>query len=453
MQKKIKGFRIISSLLISGLFALPSFSQKGTADGSLFGKGADSVNCVRNLSLYSEFYKFQNYTDAIVPWREIYKNCPNSRESLYANGVNMYKAFIETETDQARKDALCDTIMMIYDQRIKYFGGEGSVLGRKGVDLLRYRGDEGITYIQEGYNYLLKSIDIEKDKSSPIVLTSFVSAGITLFKRGLLTADDFILDYVTATDILDRDQEAHPSLKKRQARESIDLNLYESNALTCDMIIKIFEPKFTANQNDPEFLKTVIKFLSGSKCEGETLFGYASEKLHSIEPSAFAAYKLARVFLYSKEYDKSAKYYLEAIELADEPEEKAKYEYELAYLYFSHMDQKESAAGYVSDALKLKPNWGDAYILLGLIYGSSNSIFEDPFLKKTTFWLAVDMFQKAKSVDPDVAEKANSLISSQSVYFPDVEDLFFNSLKEGQSFTVGGWINKTTKVRARKLGP
>jgi len=49
-----------------------------------------------------------------------------------------------------------------------------------------------------------------------------------------------------------------------------------------------------------------------------------------------------------------------------------------------------------------------------------------------------------------VAEKANSLINDYSAYFPSVEDVFFNSLQEGQSYSIGGWINRTTTVRGRK---
>jgi tetratricopeptide (TPR) repeat protein len=447
---KAKGLKVLLIGLMTMIIATKAFPQKGVVDGSLYGKGEDSVTCIRNLSLYYEYYKHDNFIDAIIAWREIYNDCPASRESLYANGVNMYKAFIEAETDPVKKAAFCDTIMMIYDQRIKYFGSEGSVLGRKGVDLLRYRRDDGTAYIQEGYNYLKKSVDIEKGKSSPVVLTTFVTASVTLFTRGVLTNEQLVMDYLTASEILDNELAIRPTPKTQQAKEAIDVNIRESKALSCDLIVKIFEPKMAANQKDPEFLKKVIGFLSDSDCESEKLFADASEKLHSIEPSALAAYKLARVFLQRKEYQNSVKYYKEAIILAATPDEKSKYQYELAFVLNNNMSQPEQAAAQLLETIKIRPNWGDAYILLGSVYGSANSIFDDPFLKKTVYWLAVDMFQKAKSVDPGVSDKANSLIADYSSYFPGVEDVFFNSLSEGQSFTIGGWINRTTTVRGRK---
>lgn len=447
---KTKGLKTLLIAVLTLITVIQAFPQKGIEDGSVYGKGEDSIRCVRNLSLYSEFYKHDNFTDAIAPWREVFKECPGSRESLYANGVNMYKAFVEAEKDPAIISALVDTMMMIYDQRIKYFGNEGNVLGRKGVDLLRYRREDGNQYVEEGYKCLKRSIELEKAKSSAAVLTTFVSASITLFTRGLILNEQLVIDYLTASEIIDNALALKPSPSLQQAKDAIDLNIKESKALSCEIIVKIFTPKLEANQNDPIWLKKVTGFLSDSNCESEKLFADASEKLYSIEPSSVAAYKLARVLLQRKEYEKCVKYYKEAIDLATDPEEKAKYYYEISYVLNNNLSQHEQAANSLLEAIKIKPNYGDAYILLGMVYASGNSTFDDPFKKKTVYWLSVDMFQKAKSVDPALAEKANSLISDYSTYFPSVEDVFFNSLQEGQSYSIGSWMNRTTTVRGRK---
>lgn len=447
---KTTGLKTLLIAVMAIFAANQAFAQKGVDDGSQYGKGEDSVRCIKNISLYSEYYKHDNFKDAITPWRELYRECPSSRESLYANGVNMYKAFLEAEKDPARKAAFCDTIMMIYDQRIKYFGGEGSVLGRKGVDLLRYRREDGNEFIQEGYEYLKKSVELEAAKSSPVVLTTFVSASISLYLRGLLESEQVVTDYLVSSEIMDKELAKRPSSKTQQAKEAIDLNIRESKVLSCEIIVKIFQPKFEANKEDPEFLKKVTGFLTDANCEGEKLFADASEKLYAVEPSSLAAYKLARVFLQRKEYEKSAKYYKESVDLATSNDDKANYLYELAYVLNSHLNQPENAASYISDAISIKPNWGDAYILLGSIYSSAVTSIDDPFKKKTVYWISVDMFQKAKNVDPSVSDKANSLINDYSAYFPSVEDVFFNSLQEGQSYTVGSWINRSTTVRGRK---
>lgn len=447
---KTNRLKAVLLTLLLAVISVQAFTQKGVDDGTQYGKGEDSVRCIRNLSLYYEFYKHDNFDDAIIPWRELFFECPASRESLYANGVNMYKAFIESEKDPLKIAAYSDTIMMIYDQRIKYFGGEGAVLGRKGVDLLRYRREDGVDYIRQGYECLKKSVELEKGKSSPVVLTTFISASISLYMKELITNEQVVMDYLAASEILDNELAVKPSTKTQQAKDAIEANIRESKALSCELIVKIYEPKLAENATNPEFLKKITGFLSDSQCEDQKLFADASEKLYNVEPSAIAAYKLARVFLQRKEFEKSSKYYREAIERTESSDDKAGYLYELAYVYNTHLNQPETAASSLINAISLKPGYGDAYILLGYIYGSSGNLFEDPFRKKTVYWLAVDMFQKAKSVDPGVAEKANSAISDYSAYFPSVEDVFFNTLQEGQSYTIGGWINRTTTVRGRK---
>jgi hypothetical protein len=57
---------------------------------------------------------------------------------------------------------------------------------------------------------------------------------------------------------------------------------------------------------------------------------------------------------------------------------------------------------------------------------------------------------KAKAIDPNVAEEANSLISNYSEYFPKREDVFFEGFTDGQTYQVGCWIGESTIVRTHK---
>ncbi len=56
---------------------------------------------------------------------------------------------------------------------------------------------------------------------------------------------------------------------------------------------------------------------------------------------------------------------------------------------------------------------------------------------------------KAKAVDSEVTAQANKEIAQYSQYFPGKEDAFFENIKAGSTFKVGGWINETTIVRLR----
>ena len=89
-------------------------------------------------------------------------------------------------------------------------------------------------------------------------------------------------------------------------------------------------------------------------------------------------------------------------------------------------------------------------LLIGLCYASAK-IYDDPILARSVYWVACDMFNKAKSVDSSCAADANKLIATYAQYFPSKEDVFFHrELNEGSAFRVGGWIGKTTTCRAKK---
>ena len=143
---------------ISLLFAVLMMSSIGFAQGKY---GADSAKCVRNLSLYRDYYKQKAYDDAYKFWKIVYNICPASSERMYSDGAKLLKDKIKKAADAEAKAALVDTLKMVYYQRIDNFGKEGYNLGRLGTDLLRYDQKN----IEEVYTILQKSIELEGNNS------------------------------------------------------------------------------------------------------------------------------------------------------------------------------------------------------------------------------------------------------------------------------------------------
>jgi tetratricopeptide (TPR) repeat protein len=232
-------------------------------------------------------------------------------------------------------------------------------------------------------------------------------------------------------------------------QEATDYNFITSGAPTCESLITYFQPQWGEKQADVTYLKRAVKFLAALECESDPFFALAAEALYEKEPSAEAAFGLAKLFVSQEEYSKAITYYQEAIDREEDPAKKADYLYQLGFITNAHLNQPQKARTYALEAIKLKPDWGEPYILIGDVYAGSKDCFSDEFEQTTIYWAAVDKFSKAKSIDTAVAEKANERISTYEKYFPDIETIFFYSLKEGDDYTVGCWINETTKVRAR----
>jgi hypothetical protein len=443
---KTKALKTILLATFSLLLALPASGQKGIEDGSKYGKGQDSINCIKNLSLYREFFKHNNYRDAIGPWRKVFGECPASSERMYVEGITMYRSYIESASEGPVKEYFIDTMLLIYDRRAEYFGGEGNILGRKGIDLLRYRRND-IDAVEEAYGYLKRSIELEQDKSRDAVLVTFVNSSITLNRADKLSDNQSIEDYFAATAIVD--QLLGRSSRWERAKGNIDELMLNSGLLTCDALNGYFEPQFEANQNDTEFLQKVINFYSSSGCDLADLYIAAAEKMYEVDPGPESAHNLAYLFMRRDEYPRAAEYLKMAVIGQNiDNDTRAEWFYELAVVS-SATELFCEAISYAREAVSYKNDMGKAYVLLGDAIIASRTNLGDEFAQRTAFWVAADKYEKARSVDPSVAQEAGKKLSDYASQYPDNEEIFFRDLKEGDSYQVQGCINEYTTVRAR----
>ncbi len=409
---------------------------------------ASRLECANNLSTMSEFMKIDLLDYALNSWQKVFGECPESSRNIYIYGVRIYRDKVEkAKTPEAATHAL-DTLMLIYDRRMQYFGQEGLVLGRKGLDLFRYDRER----IKDSYDLLNKSVEICKINSEPAVLVTLMQLSNALYKAGQMEARELIDNYLASTDILDARIRAGKSRgHEKMALENIEAIFAQSGAADCETLVGIFAPKFEKMPEDLVFLKKLTTLLSGQSCEDSDLFARSSENLYTLDPSAQAAYNLAKLFFKRGEFDKSVSYYEEAIGLESDPVTKSRYQYELGLILFSKYEDFSAARTLARSAIENNPDWGAPYILIGNLYASSsNRCGENEFEKSTIFWVAVDKFIEAKSIDPSVAEEATELINKYTQYFPNIEDAFFYGFENGQSYTVGCWINESTTVRTRQ---
>lgn len=440
---------LLTILILTG--SISAFGQKGVEDGSKFGKGKDSIRCVRNLSLYVEYYRQKSYDDALPYWRIVFAECPTANFNMYIHGVKMQELLAGKADNKEQKFAHLDTMMLIYDQRIKYFGLEGKVLGRKGIDWLKMKSKIGtVEDIKVGYDYIKQSVDMQKNKSENAVLALFMNASGILFKAGELTQDNIIQNYATASQISDYKISQKPeNTEYQKLKESIDAIFSKSGAATCEALIKLFQPKYDQTPEDKELLTKIIVFLAGTDCKDSDLYFHASTSFHKIDPSAKSSYFLAEMNVDRANYEKASTLYKQAIELETDSKEKARYYMKLGDITYHKLGNNSLSRTYARKAAELDPESGHPYLLIGAIYAGSEPCGDDDIAKKALYWIAVDNFAKAKQVDNELAEIANKSINAYSQHFPDTETIFFHGLKVGGRYTVGCWINETTIIRTR----
>jgi len=447
--------RFISLIVTLALVAGIAVKSDVAAQGKYGATPEDSAKCIMNLSLYSEFYKqwkssgYKNaaINDAYGPWRIVFLTCPSARLGTYVDGVKMLQHYIKREKDADKKNALIDTLMMVYDARIENFGKEGFVLGRKGVDLYQLR----IKDYEEAYDILTRSVELEGENSYPDVLVFFMRATKKMIDEGKIEEGMIFDNYDISTKIIETNIEANKENARKlsnweNVRSNIDL-IFEPFA-TCEAIIKIYTPKFQENPEDLKMLTKLTKLLDRKKCTDDPLYFETTVKLYDIEPSPESAYLIGKMLMKNQKYGEAIDYLKEGEKLEDSDTRADCFLY-IAECY-RNLKSYASARAYALKSASERPDDGNPYIIIGDMYAASKNCGSTDLEKKAVYWVAVDKYYQAKRVDPDIADIANDRIRSYSIYFPPKEDIFFHNLNEGDEYIVECWINEKTKVRAAK---
>jgi len=401
--------------------------------------GADEQRCKENLSMFREYYKQKNYIDAFTPWMWAYKNCPASSQNIYKNATKIIKARINV--DETNKSAYVDTLMIFFDQRIKYFGKEGYVLGLKGYDLVYIDKNRS----EEALGYLKKSLDLEGNNASAYSVLGYMKAMANLEQLGVKTKVDVLEAYNRISAIVDFNIVNESKSAKTFIKLSPKIEKLFTPYANCEDLLTLFSKKFDSSTQDIALLKRIVKLLSDKRCTDLDLFFNASSRLYELEPSPASAYQMSKMSIAKGKSSDAIAYAKMAIESEEEANIKGKYYLALADAYRS-AGSYSSARAAVYSALELRSGWGEAYISLGNIYVAGAKSCGSDFENLTVYWVAVDAFKKALS-DIETKERAAKNINTYSKYFPTKETCFFNGVAADSNHTVGCWINKTTRVR------
>ena len=452
---KIKVLLLAAGCLIG---ASSVYAQKGVDTGTQFGSGEDSVRCITNISLFIPYAKAGNYKDAYEFWKIAYEECPASTKDLYLYGTRIVAWEIANEKDAAKREALIDNLMGVYDQRIKYFGndnryGKDWIVSRKVQDYFQLKGEKADPKVM--YNWTKEVVDQIGEKTEALAVSYYMLASNQLLTLDESHKDAYIQDYLKASSILESQLNAaiaannEKDIETLQALKSgLDTGFAQSGAADCETLQNLYADRIQQNKDNLAFLKETITLLRRMRCNEIEAYFAAAEYAHALEPTSESAMGLARQAVKKKDYDTAITFFEEAANMETDNSVKSDDYYMIALLLFEQNSYSKSRQ-YCQKALELTPNNGNPYLLIGKMYAATAaSVYPDPVLRKTVYYAAVDKFERARQVDPSVAEEANKLINSYRAHFPSTEEIFMHpDLEKGKAITVGGWIGERTIIR------
>jgi len=433
----------ITILLFAIALSFPAFAQ---------GKfGADSAECIKYLSYYSEYVKQNNLAEAAPFWRQAMSLCPpTANQNLLINGTKILRREIAINaSDATRRQELIDSLLMLHDVRAQYYPKYAiSTKNNKAIDVINfYKNDK-----QKSYDLLKGIVSDITTACSPVVYINFMQLSLDLYKAGKIDADAVMNNYSMIADYM----EGNTAKDIASAKLTVETILADSGVASCENLIQLFTPRYETVKTDKAALTSMVKLLTKSNCTTDQLYLKAVESLYSVDPSKESAYFLYKLYAAREENAKAAQALNEAIsflnpENAEDVRMYADYSFELASFYFKKLGNGAKAV----EIAKKIPDYaldmaGKTFLLIGTIWGSQKCHGNEVEVR-APFWVAVDYMQKAKNADPSLATEADNLSAQYRKYFPQQADAFMYDVIDGSRYTVDcNGMRETTTVRTAK---
>lgn len=404
----------------------------------------DRAKAETQNALYTDSFKQGNYRAAANHLSWLLINAPNLNKSIYINGVKIYNGMASEAADNAKKIVFQDSVLMLYDLRIKYFGDEGKVLNRKALDAYKYYYKDKNRY-EELFTLFKSTFELNGNNVMDLNLLPYMDIIRRYKVSGGNISDQEILDIYE--EIVKITNYKIGVVKKNVDRlkkilDQVNALLISTIDVDCDFVENTLGPKLDAEPDNLKLAKNILRLAFAGKCMDLVVSMDAAKIVQKNEPGYGLAILIGQTAAAKKDYETAVIYLEESIELTDDNTKKGSSYYSLAVIQ-SNLDRNVSARNYARKAVSADPTIKDAYKLIGnLYYNSFNNCKkgENPVHDKAVYLAAYDMFKLAGD---------SPGMSRARAQFPTMEEIFTWDIQVGDKYKVGCWINQTVTIQKR----
>ncbi len=431
-----------------------SASAQDFSDDALYGKwGATAEERASNIgasNFLKEALDAKDYKAATEHFQQLLNNCPGASQNTFARGVSLYKNKAARARSITEKKMYIDSILLIYDKRIEYFGdhpknGKDYILDMKARDMLRYC-TTNRPLLREGL----------KDAVDAAMETGRINLDIVASYFKNLCEDFEYDDEVTGEMVLTEYERLSPlfadiSAEDEQYRDLFETSFGTSGAASCENLETLFAQKLEANPDDEALLSQAVALMSRAQCTSNFFFD-TTERYYAIKPSSETALFLAQGFQGRGQNDKALKYLREALAVETDPAKKEPLYVQIGLIEITGRNYA-SAAEAARELRGINPENGYSYFILGQCYAASPCA-DDKIGGASVYWAAYDAMAQAVNLlkdVPEVQKAAQQLMGAYRAAFPQQETCFFAELQAGDRYTVkcGFASGQSTTVRYR----
>lgn len=410
---------------------------------------ADMASAEKRVDAIKAAIKDQNYKSAIGSINWMLNTAPQWHSDLYVYGVDVYDKLAGQELDPSQKQVYIDSLMIIYDLRIKSCGDEANVLNRKAISAYKYNA-QNKDKVADVLAIFDKTYEVSGNNVFDNNLDSYMATikyNVDLLKN--LNEDQIMQRYNKLMDVIDakvkkaQEQNKTNDIEKyKKVVNAIDAKLTKVVKMNCAFVKKNLVAKFQANSSDVALAKKIYSGML-TECSSEAVWLQAAELLYKTNPDFSVTKELASAYIQTKSFDK-------ATPLITDLQTKAKTPGEKAWIDILNGDvelqkgNKPSARDLYKKALVTDAASKEAYQHLGDLYSASAgecSKTPGSAEEKLVYIAAYQQYFKAANV-----EKCQETLTK----YPTLAELQKANLKQGEQKKLACWIDETVTVKARK---
>jgi len=395
-----------------------------------------------NYSLAAENFKNEDYVSALPYLRWLLENAPTvyNGERIHRRAVDTYAALSLASDDDAVKAANLDTALIILRTGPTTLKDADAPFNEARWELdfgnfIERYGNSIANLEDTAVDHWLRAYQIDPAGLDPYYVRKIVEgyAGTDMAREAADFMDDAEQHYASNADLMDFFDTMRNELFKSPEER-----------------IEFLEGELVDEPDNIDLVRELFGIYGAMSMATE------QEKmgvlLLELDPSTDTYVELGDIKNANADYDAALELYAQALKgvSEDNAELKRDLEYKMAKTNLD-IGKLQSARVHARRALTHDRSFGKAYLLIGdvLVKAVQDSEFERE--DRAVYWLAMDYYERAASVDADQRTTARRKVKQYTGYIPTREDKFFQGWNEGDEYKVDygryAWVNETTHVR------
>ena len=414
----------------------------------------DRAKAEEYLAIYGDAVKEGNIKVAKGPLLWLINNAPKVNSKIYIDAVDVYDKLASSETDPAKKQVLVDSMLLMFDLRIKSCGEEASVMNRKANASFKYnyKNKEKLPGLLEMFD---KVFEISGNNVTDATLSTYMNLTDLNAKyvknlsceQVLQRYDKLILVIDAKTKVALEKSKADQVEKYKGTKTQIDDTMIKTvtglGCANCEFVKKNMEPKFRQNPKDLDMAKKMFVFMTADKCFEDPFWLELGDLLVDNGEKDFGLIKnLAIKHISNGRLDRGEALMKVGLTAAKDAKEKSG-----ALMILGSLEVKKGLKVGARDLFS-QANAADATNLealskIGDLY--MNSFDDCKKLKseaedRLIYLAAFDMYARAKD---------NAGMAKAKVQFPGREEIFVLSWAKGETKHIDCWVGGDVVIRTR----